>query len=81
MWAGAELEHHRSKPHPLDGGTDGLALLRELTKGRTHEHPEKLVGGPDEDRAAVDPGPHVGAGRDAHRTCRWEQPHSGVRSC
>ena len=48
---GAELEHHRGEPHPLDGGAHGRPLVGELAQGRTHEDPQPLVGradrGPD----------------------------------
>ena len=38
MRPGAELEHHRGQPHPLDRRAHGPPLVGELAQGRAHEH-------------------------------------------
>ena len=41
---GAELEHHRGEPHPLDRRPHRTPLVGELAQSRTHEHPDVLIG-------------------------------------
>ena len=41
------LEHDRCKPKVADPLPGGVAFLPQFSKGRTHKHPQPLIGSPD----------------------------------
>ena len=80
MRAGAELEHDRGQAHAFDGRADGRPFLCEFAQGRTHEHPDPLVGRADHGLSRPSH-EHIMAGSAAVRTSQADDSAGMSSSC